>query len=60
MKRETNGRFIGKNNYEFSILSPAILVKYFSLLFILLPWIYLPIYKLNIGKVFDLILFLIW
>ena len=57
MKRDPNGRFIKKNTIEFSIPSPVFLVKYFSILFILLFWIYLAIYKLNIGKIFEETLF---
>ncbi len=60
MKRDPNGRFIKKNTIEFSIPSPVFLVKYFSLLFILLPWIYLAIYKLNIWKVCEETLFFLF
>ena len=56
MKRDSNGRFIKKNNIDFSIPSPAFLVKYFSILFLLLSWIYLAIYKLKNGKIFKEIL----
>ena len=60
MKRDPNGRFIKKNTIEFSIPSPAFIDKYFSILFILLPWLYLAIYKLNIGKVFEETLFFLF
>ena len=52
MKRDTNGRFIKKNTIEFLIPSLSFLIKYFSILFILLPWIYFAIYKTIIGKNF--------
>ena len=57
MKRDINGRFIKKNTIELPIPSLSFLIKYFSLLFILLPWIYLAIYKINIGKIFEKALF---
>ena len=60
MKRAPNGRFIKKNTIEFSVPSPIFLVKYFAILFILLPWIYLAFYKLNIGKVFEESLFFLF
>ena len=60
MKRDPNGRFIKKNTIEFSVPSPIFLVKYFAILFILLPWIYLAFYKLNIWKVFEETLFFLF
>ena len=53
MKRDTNGTFMKKNTIEFLIPSLSFLIKYFSILFILLPWIYFAIYKINIGKIYE-------
>ena len=57
MKRDINNRFIKKNIVESLIPSLSFLIKYLSILFILLPWIYLAMYKINIGKIFEKALF---
>ena len=52
MKRDIHGRFS-----EFSLTSFPFIVKYFLLLIVLLPWIHLVIYRINIGKLIEELLF---
>ena len=52
MKRDIHGRFS-----EFSLTSFPFIVKYFLLLIVLLPWIHLVIYGINIGKLTVELLF---
>ena len=53
MKRDIHGRFSKNNTIEFSLPSFSIIVKYFLLLIMLLPWIHLFIYIINIGKLIE-------
>ena len=57
MKRDIHGRFSKNNTIEFSLPSFSFIVKYFLLLIVLLPWIHLVIYKINIGKLIEELLF---
>ena len=50
MKRDIHGRFTKTDIVEFPLPSISFIAKYCFLLIILLPWIYLAIYRLNIGK----------
>ena len=45
MNRDKNGRFTKKNNIEISILSFALIMKYFFLFLIFSLWVYLFIVK---------------
>ena len=53
MKKYTKGRFIRNNSIEFQLPSISFIIKYFSILILLLPWIYTAKYKLNIGKIIE-------
>ena len=53
MKRDIHGRFSKNNTVEFPLPSISFIAKYCLLLIILLPWIYLAIYRLNIGKLSE-------
>ena len=53
MKRDIHGRFSKNDTVEFPLPSISFIAKYFLLLTILLPWIYLAIYRLNIGKLSE-------
>ena len=53
MKRDIRGRFSKNDTIEFPLPSISFIAKYFLLLIILLPWIYLAIYRLNIGQLSE-------
>ena len=53
MKRDIHGRFSKTDTIEFPLPSISFIAKYFLLLIILLPWIYLAIYRLNIGQLSE-------
>ena len=53
MKRDIHGRFTKTDIVEFPLPSISFIAKYCLLLIILLPWIYLAIYRLNIGKLSE-------
>ena len=53
MKRDIHGRFSKNDTIEFPLPSISFIAKYFLLLIILLPWIYLAIYRLNIGQLSE-------
>ena len=48
MKRDIHGKFSKTDTIGFPFIA-----KYFLLLIILLPWIYLAIYRLNIGQLSE-------
>ena len=56
MKRDIHGRFSKTDTIEFPLPSISFIAKYFLLLIILLPWIYLAIYRLCFIIYSDLIL----
>ena len=60
MKRDLNGRFSKKNIIEFSVPSISFIIKYFLILIVLLFWIHFGIYKLNVGKKLEEVLFYIF
>ena len=53
MKRGKNGRFIRNPNIEINLPTPYGLIKYSILIFVLLPWLYLSIFKFNIVAVLE-------
>ena len=53
MKKDIHGRFSKTGTIEFPLPSISFISKYFLLLIILLPWIYLAIYRLNIGQLSE-------
>ena len=53
MKRDIHGRFSKNNSIEFSLPPFPFIVKYILLMIILLLWIHLIIYKINIGKLIE-------
>ena len=53
MLQGKNGRFVKTNNIEFNLPTPYSIIKYSILLFVLLPWIYLTIFKFNIISVLE-------
>lgn len=57
MKRDIHGRFSKRDTVEFPIPSISFIAKYLFLLVILLIWLYLAIYRLNIGKLSEDIFF---
>ena len=52
MKRDIHGKFSKTDTIEFPLPSISY-CKIFLLLIILLPWIYLSIYRLNIGQLSE-------
>ena len=62
MKRDKNGRFKKNPKFEIEFPPPKSIIKYIFILIILLPWIYLMIFKYDIvhmleiglSKLFDL------
>ena len=62
MKRDKNGRFKKNPKLEIEFPSPKSIFKYLFILIILLPWIYLMIFKydithlleIDLSKLFDL------
>ena len=52
MKRYKSGRF--KMNPKFEILSHKSIIKYIFILIILLPWIYLMIFKYDIAHMLEI------
>ena len=53
MKRDIHSRFSKNDIVEFPLPSISFFAKYFLLLIILLPWVYLGIYRLNIEKLSE-------
>ena len=51
--RGKSGRFISQKSLEIQIPSFSLLLKYVSLFFIILPWIYIMVYKYEIGSIFE-------
>ena len=61
MKRDIHGRFSKNDTVEFPLPSISFFTKYFLLLILLLPWIYLVLYRLNIGKLpEEMFYYLLW
>ena len=62
MKRDKNGRFQKSPKFEIEFPSPKSIIKNLFILIILLPWIYLMIFKydvvhmleIGLSKLFDL------
>ena len=51
--RGKNGRFIKNPTIEFAFPTPYAIIKYFTLFFVFLPWIYLMIFKFDIITIFE-------
>jgi len=51
MKRDKNGRFLRNKKIEIAIPSIGTFLKYFILILIFLPWVYLAISKLDLISV---------
>ena len=47
MKRDKNGRFLSNKTKEITIPSIGNFLKYFIMMLIILPWVYLSISKLD-------------
>lgn len=48
-----NGRFTKSPTIEFDFPTPNAILKYLTLLIVLLPWIYLTIFKFDAVSIFE-------
>ena len=53
MKRAKNGRFMKESNIEIALPAPYSLFKYSILFIVLLPWVYLSLFKFDIISIFQ-------
>ncbi len=53
MLRDKNGRFSKNQKVEIDIPSISVMLKYFIILFILAPWVYLILYKFDIKEIIE-------